>query len=312
MIAEEPAAAARARRPVDARALARGIARIERAAEPPWLHAEAARRMAERLSWIRRRPERVLDWWAASAASAVLLGQAYPQARIVPVLREGGRTEPPAAGRALPWWSPGRWRPAATAPASVAEAQVPPGSAELVWANMVLHFVDDPRVRLDRWRAALADDGFLMFTTLGPGSFAGLRAVYEAAGWGPPQAPLVDMHDLGDMLVEAGFAEPVMDQETLRLTYADGAALLRDLRAFGINADPGRAAGLRTPRWRRQLEAGLAQHAGPDGRPVLEIELVYGHAFVAPPRARLAPETQIGLEAMRAMVRAGRHRPPPR
>lgn len=312
MSAEEHGAAARSRRPVDAVALARGIARVERAAEPPWLHAEAARRMAERLSWIRRRPERVLDWWAASAASGGLLGGAYPQARIVPVLRDIGRVEPAAAGRTLPWWSPGRWRMAASGPAAMAEAQLPAASADLVWANMVLHFVDDPQAWLGRWRRALADDGFLMFTTLGPGSFAGLRAVYEAAGWGPPHAPLVDMHDLGDMLVEAGFAEPVMDQETLRLTYADAAAMLRDLRTFGINADPGRAEGLRTPRWRRRLEAALAGHAGPDGRLVLEIELVYGHAFVAPPRARMASETQIGLDAMRAMVRSGRHRPPPR
>ena len=58
------------------------------------------------------------------------------------------------------------------------------------------------------------------------------------------------MHDLGDMLVQAGFADPVMDQEMLTLTWPDAEALLAELRALGGNADPARCAGLRTPRWR--------------------------------------------------------------
>jgi malonyl-CoA O-methyltransferase len=294
-------------RPVDVRALAQQIARIEAAAEPPWLHLEAARRMAERLGWIKRQPARVLDWWAATSASADVLAAAYPQARILPVARRGGRLPKVATAQAaLPWWSPRRWQARDPGPVWVGEDEVPAGAAELVWANMGLHFVPDPQAQMRAWRHALASDGFLMFTTLGPGSFAGLREIYAAAGWGPPHAPLVDMHDLGDMLVEADFAEPVMDQELLRLTYTDPAALLRDLRAWGGNADPQRGAGLRTPRWRRQLEAALAARTGGDGRMVLELELVYGHAFTVPPRPRVAAETQIGLEAMREMMRASR------
>ena len=114
------------------------------------------------------------------------------------------------------------------------------------------------------------------------------------------------MHDLGDMLVRAGFADPVMDQELLRLTWATPAALREELRSLGGNADPMRQPGLRTPRWRARLDALLTQRAGPDGRIALEFEVVYGHAFVAPPRLAVGAETRVGVDQLRDMARAAR------
>jgi malonyl-CoA O-methyltransferase len=159
---------------------------------------------------------------------------------------------------------------------------------------------------LRRWQRALAVDGFLMFSTLGPGTFESLRAIYRRQGWPTPFAPFVDMHDLGDMLVESGFADPVMDQQTLTLTWPDTKALLAELRALGGNVDPGRHPGLRTPRWRDRLAAAL-DAAAAGGRPGLSFELVFGHAFRAPPRPRLAATTSVPLDDLRAMVRSGRN-----
>jgi malonyl-CoA O-methyltransferase len=115
------------------------------------------------------------------------------------------------------------------------------------------------------------------------------------------------MHDLGDMLVAAGFADPVMDQETVTLTWPSGAALLDELRKLGANVDPRRFAGLRTPRWRRRLAEALEAQAGADGRPRLAFEVVYGHAFRVAPRPRVAAETAVAVDDMRAMIRASRH-----
>jgi malonyl-CoA O-methyltransferase len=157
-----------------------------------------------------------------------------------------------------------------------------------------------------QWWQALAVDGVLMFSTLGPGTLQALSAMYSQAGWPPPMAPLVDMHDLGDMLVEAGFADPVMDQETITLNWPDAAALLAELRGLGGNWSPQRFNGLRTPAWRQRLMQALMATAGPDGRPALKFELVYGHAVRPPPRPRLAAETHVGLDEMRQMMRAGR------
>ena len=116
-------------------------------------------------------------------------------------------------------------------------------------------------------------------------------------------ADFVDMHDLGDMLVQAGFAAPVMDQEILTLTWDSPQALLSELRSLGANASPDRFAGLRTPRWRERLLTELRALAGPDGRIQMQFEVAYGHAFKATTRVPLSAETTVSLDDMRAMVR---------
>lgn len=290
-------AAAGTEREIDRAALLRVQRRLATAARAPWLHAEVARRMAERLAVVRQVPSVVIDWWAQAGAGAPLLRAAYPRARLV-------RVEPPLpTPRATPpWWSPQRWR---SEPALDAAA-VPASQAQLLWANMMLHAVADPATLFAQWRRTLAVDGFLMFSTLGPDTLTTLRAIYRDAGWGPPHAPFVDMHDFGDMLVRAGFADPVMDQELLRLTWATPAALLAELRTLGGNADPARHAGLRTPRWRARLEAALAARADAQGRIALEFEVIYGHAFNPAPRVAAEGETRVSAQELQRMARAGR------
>lgn len=290
-------------RPLDTAALAHVLRRLHRAPQPPWLHGEAARRMAERLPVIRLQPQTVIDWAPVTGASREVLARAYPKSSVLPVLPQG--TPPTVEPEApAPWWSPRRWR--GSGPAPVAEDTLAPGAGQLLWANMALHGAVDPQQVMARWHRAIAIDGFLMFSTLGPGSLASLRGLYAQQGWPPPHAPFVDMHDLGDMLVEAGFADPVMDQEQLTLTWASPQALLHELRGLGGNADPARAAGLRTPRWRQRLLDLLAAGADAQGRVSLQFELVYGHAFRPAPRPRVTARTEVPLEDLRAMARAGR------
>ena len=283
----------------DAVALARQQSRLMRAATPPWLHGEVARRMAERLPVIRLQPQQVADWGAFLGGSGALLHKAYPKARVLAVEAAAVVADPPR------WWLPKRWL-SAPGPTPVSAAELPAGQSQLVWANMALHWVADPQALMRQWQRALAVDGFLMFSTLGPGSLALLRGLYAAQAWPPPFAPFVDMHDLGDMLVEAGFADPVMDQEQLTLTWPSADALLAELRGLGGNTHPQRHAGLRTPRWQQRLQRALQSHADAQGRIALVFELVYGHAFKPLPRPRVTAQTTLPLDDLRAMVRASR------
>jgi malonyl-CoA O-methyltransferase len=291
-------------RPLDAVALARVQRRLNAAAAPPWLHGEVARRMAERLPIVKLRPDTVVDWGSFLGASQDVLRQAYPQARLLLVEPGAPRRDATQAALERPWWSPGRWTGAA--PRVFIESELAAGQAQLLWANMGLHGAIDPQVVMSQWHRALAVDGFLMFSTLGPGSLPGLRALYAAQRWPPPFAPFVDMHDLGDMLIEAGFADPVMDQETITITWPSAKALLAELRTLGGNVDQKRFAGLRTARWRAQLEQALSASASADGRVAMAFEVVYGHAFRPPPRPRLSERTEVPLDDLRAMARAGR------
>lgn len=278
---------------LDPAALARWRRRLEAAAGSSWLHQEVGRRMAERLPLVRRTPARVLDWSLDAGAPQPELLAAYPQSRVVQV-----RNGPVAPA---PWWN--RLRPG-RAVAAQAEEALPAGEAGLVWSNMALHAEPDLPGRLAAWRRALEAEGFVMFSTLGPDSLRQLRSLYDAAGWGVAHVPFIDMHDLGDLMVHAGFADPVMDQELLTLTYTDPGRLLEDLRAWGMNLSPARQAGLRTPRWRERLLAGLQGRADAQGRIALTLELVYGHAFQAPERGpAVGGETTVDLATMRRLLR---------
>ena len=283
-------------RPVDGVALRRLRRRLQQA-DAPWLHAEVARRMADRLPVIRHQPRAVIDWWHAGGGSAEVLAKAYPKARRIPVLPDDQVVDPAAA-----WWAFGRRRQAQAQRA----CDLPPGAGDLLWSNMMLHWCIDPQAEMRRWHEVLSADGFLMFSTLGPGTLDSLRSVYAAQGWPDPHAPFVDMHDLGDMLVAAGFADPVMDQEVLTLTWPDADALLSELRLLGANVDPRRHPALRTPRWRNALRQALQPDAS--RRPALSFEVVYGHAFRPQPRARLAAETRLPLDDMRSILRSRRTR----
>lgn len=262
--------------------------------------------MAEKLPIIRLKPDRVIDWWSALGAGAELLEEAYPRALRVLVEPDALWAQRCRELQHRPWWSPQRWT-GGSAQVFVQEADIP-GRAQLVWANMMLHAVVDPPALMARWHQLLGVDGFVMFSCLGPGTLRELRTLYERRGWPPPTPGFVDMHDLGDMLVQAGFKDPVMDQETLTLRWDSPASLLRELRSLGGNTAPDRAAGLRTPRWQRELERELAALADADGKIGLSFEVAYGHAFKGGPRVQAGEATKVSLADMRAMVRSSHGR----
>lgn len=282
----------------DPRAARRQLARLVRAGAPPaWLLAEVGRRMDERLGWIRAQPDRAVVWWPELGGGEALLRARYPASALWAEPTPGTRAAPAPA-----WWRR-PFQPRAT-PRFDAPGTPP---AALVWANMMLHWVDDIPAQLALWHRALAVDGFLMFTCFGPDTVRGLQAVHDALGAGPVGPAFVDMHDLGDLLVHAGFADPVMDMELITLSWPDAAALQAELRSLGGNVAPDRFGALRTPRWHRRWTEALTEALrGPDGRLSLRFEIVYGHAFKPVPRALVKSETSVSLDDMRTMVRRGR------
>jgi len=301
-----PATPPSAARRLDATAVSAALHRLARSPQPPWLHTEVARRMAERLEVILLQPELVLDWWGALGAGAEHLTRQYPKARRIVVEPDAEWLARSNEAAHRPWWSAARWTGASLG--AVADTDALPQGVQLVWANMMLHAVVDPPALFERWNGLLGVDGFVMFSCLGPGTLRELRALYARLGWPAPTPGFIDMHDLGDMLVRAGFADPVMDQETLTLQWASPAALLAELRGLGGNTAPDRVRGLRTSGWRRCLERELAALAGPDGRISLSFEVAYGHAFKAKPKLRAGAPTTVSLADMQAMVRTSRSR----
>jgi malonyl-CoA O-methyltransferase len=257
---------------IDARAARR---RFERAAQTyaaaARLEAEVGARMLERLEYVKLAPRRILD--AGSGPPQRALGRRYRHAEVVALDFASGMLR---LGKKKLFER--------NAPKAVCGdiTRLPIGSRaiDLVWSNMALHWVAEPLAALREFHRVLAVGGLVMFSTLGPDTLRQLRA---AAGVERVHR-FADMHDLGDMLVAAGFADPVMDMERLTLVYADGAALLADLRASGQTcATTARARGLAGARFRAALDERLAAQQR-DGKLPVDFEVVYGHAWKAAPK----------------------------
>ena len=286
--------------PVAARA---AVARIARDGERPWLHDEIARRLVERLAPMRAEPRRIVEWWAGPGGGDEVLRTAYPRAERIAVEADAAWAARRRAAERRPWWSRGAGA-ARVVDESAADAEI--GPCQLVWANMALHFVVDPPSLFARWHRLLEVDGVAVFSCLGPGTLRELRELYGRQGWPAPTPGYIDMHDLGDMLVDAGFADPVLDQETITLRWKSGEALLSELRQLGGNTAPDRHPGLRTRAWRDRLLAALRAQAAGDGSIGLEVEVAYGHGFKPAPRLRADAPVAVSLEEMRSMVRRPR------
>jgi malonyl-CoA O-methyltransferase len=254
--------------------------RFERAAssyaQASRLEAEIGARMLERLDYVKLAPRRVLDAGSGPARDARALAKRYPEAQVI-ALDFALRMLRPRRSIGARFFRRNR---NCSVCANFERLPLAAGSVDMTWSNMALHWAADPLAALREFHRALAPAGLLMFSTLGPDTLGELRS---AAG-AERVHYFADMHDLGDMLIAAGFAEPVMDMERLTMVYADGAALLADLRASGqTSALAGRARGLAGRRFRAALMAGLAAQRT-DGKLRVGYEVVYGHAWKAAPR----------------------------
>lgn len=273
----------------------------------PWLSEEVGARMADRLSWIRRAPTTWLDWYPLQGGlKAHQKVQAhYPNATRHWIETTQQRQKTVQKALQGVWWQRFLHK-------SMARMGLPQeGTVDMVWANMALHLSPEPEALLRQWQRLLAVDGFLMFSCLGPDTLRELQHLYHEQGWGPACQEFTDMHDWGDMLVHAGFAEPVMDMERLTLTYDTPAQLLAELRLLGRNLHQQRAAQPRGRAWRGELAhklSGLAS-ASHGGRLALTVEIIYGHALKAAPRIKLEKENQIALQDMRSLLGVSRGKP---
>ena len=152
-------------------------------------------------------------------------------------------------------------------------------SVGLVWSNLAIQWCNDLDVALQEFHRVLAPEGLLMFSTFGPDTLHELRTATESETNRTSVNRFIDMHDIGDALVRAGFSAPVLDVERYTLTYDDVKSVMRDLKSIGAhNANDGRARGLLGRGFLQALEARYEQFRA-NGKLPATFEVVYGHAW---------------------------------
>jgi malonyl-CoA O-methyltransferase len=255
--------------------------------------------LLERLDLTTLAPRVVLDAGAGTGHGSRALKRRYPAAEVLAVDSALGMLRA-AAGRRS-WF-----RPFARVCADALRLPLEDGSVDLVFSNFLLPWTD-PEAAFKEFRRVLAPRGLLCFTSLGPDTLKELRGAWAQVDPYTRVHPFIDMHDIGDALVRAGFAAPVLDVERYTLSYADVRRLAADLKSVGArNATAGRLRGLTTARKFAAMQAAYEVHRH-EGRLPATYEVVFGQAWTPVAAARRGgAEESVSLEDMKRQLQSRR------
>ena len=251
-----------------------------------FLVREIDQRMQERLDYVRVEPQRILDLGCARGASLPELASRYPAATLFGLDASFEMLHPLSPSQSVTWsqrlkrWL-GKVEGGMPCPLVGDACQLPlqSGQFDLIWSNLLLHWLADPLLALREMHRVMKVGGLLMFSTLGPDTLKELRTAF-ADGQSHTQR-FVDMHDFGDMLVECGFSDPVMDMEVITLTYDHFSDLLADLRSAGSHVAMRDAPRGLTGKTRYQDFIARLESLRREGKLPATFEVIYGHAWKA-------------------------------
>ncbi len=247
------------------------------------LQREVCIRMLEKLDVIKIQPARLLDVGSGTGWGTRQLGERYPKADVtaldiaIGMLRE-------ARGTSAWWKKLFAGKRESFLCADVEAMPIASGSVEMVWSNLAVQWCNDLPATFVELHRIIKPEGLLIFSTFGPDTLNELRTAFRGVDGYSHVNRFADMHDIGDMLVAAGFADPVMEMEKLTLTYDDVRAVMQDLRDIGAhNATAGRAPGmLGKARWARIVRN--YETLRRDGKLPATFEIIYGHAWKSVPK----------------------------
>jgi malonyl-CoA O-methyltransferase len=283
-------------------------ARCHKIAESDFLRREIATRMMDKLEFVNIAPQCLLDAGCGEGADLAQLQKKFPQAQMIGVdasptmLANAAQNQAAAMNslqRVLTKWLPSNvlsGKQTQWVNADFTQLPQAAQSVDILWSNLALHWHPQPDFIFAEWRRVLRTEGLVMFSCFGPDTLLELRSAFQGIDEAAHVLPFVDMHDYGDMLVNAGFATPVMDMEKLTLTYQTVDKLFDDVRALGGNPLQTRRRGLLGRVAYQSLCAALEKQRNADGRIPLTFEIIYGHAFKPIPTKLASGESIIRFE----------------
>lgn len=251
------------------------------------LQREVCDRLLERLDFINITPQSILDLGAGTGYGLQHLRTRYPSAHLLgldlsPAMLQCARAKFPAPlwhQRVVSCFTANSLASQAFVCADMERLPFKPNSFDLIWSSLTLQWANDLESTLRDCHRSLAPGGLMMFATFGPDTLKELRAAFANIDSIPHVNRFADLHDIGDMLVNTGFANPVMEMEMLTLTYHDLKALMIDLKGMGAhNAAVARRRGLMGKSAWQKLEQEYECHRI-EARLPATYEVIYGHAW---------------------------------
>jgi malonyl-CoA O-methyltransferase len=238
--------------------------------------------MLSRLDFVSLKPQRILDAGCGTGHASQALMQKYPDAQVVSLdfamsmLRKTRDLNGSFRQRAKQFF--GRAKQSYLC-ADLEKLPLAEASIDMFWSNLAIQWSNDLDAVFTDIHRVMKTEGLFMFSTLGPDTLKELRAASNVDSERVHVSRFLDMHDIGDALVRAGFSAPVLDVERITLTYDDAISVMRDLKSIGAhNATDGRSRRLQGRGFLRQLTENYERFRK-DGKLPATFEVVYGHAW---------------------------------
>ena len=238
------------------------------------LQAEVRQRLVERLALFKLQPQTILDSGCGTALSSQTLQVLYPRSQVIALDAAFGMLQHARPSR-WQWFRKSYKRICADA------YQLPfkSKSVDLIFSNLMLQWCDPPDAVFAEIQRVQTPGGVFIFSSFGPDTLQELRNAWMNVDAHTHVNRFIDMHDLGDAMMRAGLAEPVLDVERFTLTYPDALTLMRELKAIGAhNITQGRRHGLMGKAVLNQVIHNYEKHRRDNLLPA-SYEVVYGQAW---------------------------------
>lgn len=258
--------------------------------------------LLERLQGIRCQPENILDLGCGTGYIEPYLKKAYPNAQIVGLdkserMLRGAQHKEKVKEFSTAYWVCG----------CAERLPFNENSFELVYSNLMLHWSADFPKCLQEIRRVLKPDGLLLFSMVGPDTLKELRYCWAEVDDKPHVHVFVDMHDLGDSLLQIPFTDPVMDVDYFTLLYSNPIVLMKELQNLGVqNLAVDRQRGLTAKGALKKLIQAYEVFRNPNGKFPATWEIIYGHAWASEKTAKEQndfEEIKIPIHSIRAKIR---------
>ncbi len=239
------------------------------------LQLEIAKRMSERLDYIKLQPKTVLDAGCGTGFITKDLLKRYPKSQVLALDIALNMTR---KTKALGGWL--KKKPKLIC-ADAEAMPLKPESVELVVSNLMIQWSNDLNKMFTGFHSVLAPNGLLLFSTFGPDTLKEMRESWASIDDTPHTSAFVDMHEIGDALLKAGFINPVTDMELITMTYSNVRQLMKDIKQIGAsNTENNRSKGLMGKQKLKAFEQAYEQFKTADGLYPASWEIIYGHAWV--------------------------------
>lgn len=263
--------------------------------EVAFLQREVGSRLLERLQLVKKQPQQILDVGSGTGFCSEAMAQHYKQAHIVSL--DLAETMLRHTRNRFTRWQRLRRRPGFVC-GDAEQLPFADASFDMLFSNLTVQWCSDLEQTFSEFHRVLKPGGVLFYTTLGPDTLRELRASWAEVDDRVHVNTFLDMHDVGDAMLRARLAEPVLDTEHLTFTYRDSMLLMRDLKELGAhNINPGRHQGLTGPRKLKMVMEAYDRFRQEDGLLPATYEVVYGHAWRAEnePAQRQGTPGEVGI-----------------